>query len=80
MIQVFDMPKLHQPNDPSAQEFANALAELKDTNIFAFKSVRAIISFRWETTRQYVLRKQMLPYVGFFSTYLIYALYILDIN
>jgi len=35
------------------------------------------VSFRWGLTKSYVLRKQMLPYCGFFLSFLIYAFVIL---
>ena len=48
--------------------------------IFKFLSIQAIINFRWGITKDYVLRKQMLPYIGFFLSYLVYVIWIFDMD
>ena len=35
--------------------------------------MRSIIGFRWEITYKYVMMSQLLPYLGFFFMYDIYA-------
>ena len=57
-----------------------ALAGVEETDIFRYKSVQSIIAFRWGPCKQYVLRKQMMPYLGFFSAYLIFVFYILNLD
>ena len=49
---------------------------MEDKDIFTKTSVKAIISFRWDLAKRYVFRRQLIPYIGFFFTYLIYAIYI----
>ena len=77
-VKILDLPKLHDANDPVAQDFAEALAGLEETNILRFMSVRSIINFRWPLIKRYVLLKQLLPYSAFFLCYLAYVLYLFD--
>jgi len=79
-LRILDLPLLHQPYAEPAQEFARVLAGVEDTSIFKYKSIRSILSFRWGLTKEYVLRKQMMPYCGFFLSYLVYAFCILPLD
>ena len=79
-VTVLDLPKLHNPNEPVAQQMIEALANVEDTSIYQCRSVQSMIAFRWVPCKRYVLRRQMMPYCGFFIAYLIYVFYILDLD
>ena len=46
-VTVLDLPKVHNPNDPIAHKFMEALAGVEETSIFGSKSVKSIVAFRW---------------------------------
>ena len=46
-VTTLDLPKLHNPSEKVADEFARALSEVESTEIFKSMSVKAIINFRW---------------------------------
>ena len=77
-VTILDLPKLHNPSETVADEFATALSEVDDTEIFKCMSIKAIINFRWAPAKSFVLRRQLIPYAVFFDCYLIYVLFILD--
>ena len=76
-IEFLDFPNLHRPQSVVAQELADSLADVGDRSIFKYKSIRALVSFRWGLTKQFVRDKQLAPYAGFFLAYLVYAFIIL---
>ena len=72
---VLDLPGLHQPNSKASQKLMLALNDVKDTKIFKSTSIQAILRYRWTDTFDYVVKRQLLPYMGFFSVYMFYAIY-----
>ena len=56
------------------------LANVDETDIFKYRSIQAIIAFRWGASKQYVLRYQLWPYLFFFINYLTFVFYILNID
>ena len=77
-VTILDLPKLHNPSEKVADEFATALSKVESTEIFKSKSIKAILNFRWGPAKTFVFRRQLIPYAVFFSCYLIYVLFILD--
>lgn len=81
VIEILDIPMLHNPNDKELSgKTAEALSEMDETDIFGYRAVQAIVNFRWGITKNYVLKKQMLPYICFFTTYLIYVFILFDMD
>ena len=54
-VQILDLPKLHNPNDPIAHKMMDALAEVDETKIFACDSVKSIVAFRWGQVKHLIL-------------------------
>ena len=50
-IEFLDFPNLHRPQSVVAQELADSLADVEDRSIFKYKSIRALVSFRWGLTK-----------------------------
>ena len=59
-VKILDLPKLHNPNEKVAQDFALSLSEVEDKSIFSYISVRSIVNYRWPLAREFVRNSQLL--------------------
>ena len=47
-VDLLDIPRIHNPNDPIAYNFIKAIAEVEDPSyLFKCEGVKAIVEFRW---------------------------------
>ena len=75
-LEMFDIPYIHNPNMPEANDVATSLVEIgvdPELDLFKSKVIQSIITFRWQLTRKYVLRKLFIPYLIYFATYIFYV-------
>ena len=54
-VRVLDIPRIHNPNEPIAKEFIQALSELEDPTLFSSDGIKAITEFRWHLCYTYIV-------------------------
>ena len=79
-VSMLDFSKIHNPNHDISQDFVDKLSYVQDLEIFKYKSIQAIINFRWKLAKRYVMIFQLIPYCVFFTLYIIYAIVIFDLD
>ena len=52
---ILDLPRIHNPNDPIAKRFIEALSKDKDLAIFRSNAVKAVTEYQWEPCYEYIL-------------------------
>jgi len=73
-----DIPYIHNPNMPESNAVAVALVECGRMDLFSSKVIQSIITFRWQLTRKWVMRKLFMPYLVYFATYIFYVTVVFD--
>ncbi len=71
-LEYIDIPSLHTYTSPHTQAFFDALANCEDYELFEQTAIKKIIEFKWPLTKEYTIKKLLVPYLIFMSTYLIY--------
>ena len=77
-VYLLDIPRIHNPNDPVAQNFIETLSKVEEKGIFSCNAVKAITEYRWEPCFWYIVKFQLAPYVGFMLSYLLYVFNVMD--
>jgi hypothetical protein len=72
-LEYIDIPKMHTFTNEEANLFMEQLAETDDMELFNRKVVRKIIEFKWPLAREYTIKKQLIPFLLFQITYLIWV-------
>ena len=56
VVDLLDVPRIHNPNDPIAKDFIKAIAKVEDPSyLFRCESVKAIVEFRWNLCYEYIV-------------------------
>lgn len=71
-LEYFDMPILHQYDQPICNEFFNALAETEDMSIFNNKGIQKLVEYRWPLASEFVIKRLFFPFVAFLITFIAY--------
>ena len=57
-VDLLDIPRIHNPNDPIAFDFINAISGVEDPSyLFKCESVKAIVEFRWKLCYKFILKQ-----------------------
>lgn len=70
--ELLDMPKLHQYSEKLSQEFFDALADSEQFELFAHKSVQALIDFKYGQVKRATILKLFVPYIVFLGLFVFY--------
>jgi hypothetical protein len=68
-LRFLDIPQLHCYQEKVGDEFFKSLGDTKDIEFFKYKSVQAIIDYKWPLAREYtfkILFIQFLIFMGVF--------------
>jgi Polycystin cation channel len=63
---------LHTYTSEHSDNFFNKLKDCDNYEIFEQSAIKKIIEFKWPLTREYTIKKQLIPYLVFMFTFLIY--------
>ena len=77
-IVFLDVPYIYNPSRPEAQEFATALANCEEYDLFSRNAVKSIITFRWQLTYGYVVKHLYIPYLVYLMIYLAFTFLIFE--
>jgi len=69
IVTILDLPRLHDFNEATADEFFVTLAEEAEIELFANKSMQIIIDFKFPYIRKWILLRLFLPFVLFLVLY-----------
>ena len=70
ILQLLDCPNLHTFMGDGDQLLIALLAS--DVSIFSFRSVQAIIEYKWEIAYPEIIKKLLMPFVGYLICFQLY--------
>ena len=71
-LEFVDLAGLHTYTSPDSLPFFAQLADCDDYELFEQTAVKKVIEFKWPLTREFTIKKLMVPYLIFMTTYLTY--------
>lgn len=81
-LKLVDLPFLHQMSLGSCLQFFEALKDLKEVkdtdgfDIFELKSIRLLIEYHWPLTKEYTIKKLLIPFIVYLAAFWIYTNFI----
>lgn len=75
-LEFVDIASLHTYTSHNSAAFFESLANCDDYELFEQTAIKKIIEFKWPLTREFTIKKLLVPYLVFMATYLLYMNYI----
>lgn len=72
-LEFLDMPRLHSYSQKSGDDFFKALADSDDIDLFQYRSIQALIDYKWALAREYTVRILFIPFLFYHATFLVYS-------
>lgn len=72
-LEFLDMPLIHSYQEEVGDEFFKALAETDDIELFNYKSIQALIDYKWALAREYTVKILFIPFILFHLNFSIYS-------
>ena len=72
-LEFLDVSCLHCYQEKVGDEFFDALGACKNIQIFEFKSIQALIDYKWPIAREYTIKMLFLPFLCYLSFFIAYS-------
>ena len=74
-LKVFDFPRMHDLDNPTANKILEALSTTDETSIFDCAYVQSLLEFQWTVARKNIIKKQFVPYMCLLFSFFYYTIF-----
>eukprot|EP00347_Sterkiella_histriomuscorum_P010355 403376619 len=72
-LEFLDIPTIHSFAGKNGQAFFNSLAGCSNMDLFACRSVQALIDYKWPLVREYTIKILFVPFIFYQALWIIYS-------
>ncbi|CDW84531.1 wd-40 repeat protein [Stylonychia lemnae] len=72
-LEFLDIPSVHSYTGKVGEEFFQAMANSKNMDLFACRSVQAIIDYKWPLVREYTIKLLFAPFIFYHCAWITYS-------
>jgi hypothetical protein len=72
-VEFLDIVGVHSYLEDVGNEFFDALSSTEDLNLFSYRSVQAIIDFKWPLAREYTMKVLFFPFCCYLAVFVTWS-------
>lgn len=73
MLEYLDISSVHCYSEKIGDQFFEALAESKTIELFDYRSIKAIIDFKWPLAKEYTIKYLFVPFCFYLALFIAYS-------